>query len=85
MPGLDPGIHAKCRLRMLPPAFLLLQFSMDHWIKSGGDGFHDWRGIARALRRAARTVRHCERYNCGAKQSSLRCPPWIASSLRSSQ
>jgi len=33
-----------------------LHLSMDHLIKSGGDESEQWRGITRALTRAARTI-----------------------------
>jgi hypothetical protein len=40
MPGLDPGIHAEMKhAKRLPPSVCLLEVSMDHRIKSGGDDF----------------------------------------------
>ena len=38
MPGLDPGIHAAVKhIKRFPPSVCLLELSMDHQIKSGGD------------------------------------------------
>jgi hypothetical protein len=38
MPGLDPGIHAAVKhARRFPPSVCLLELSIDHRVKPGGD------------------------------------------------
>jgi hypothetical protein len=74
-------IHAKAALANASTGIGLPRLSMEHRIKCGGDDFRDWLCIARMRRRIARTARHCER----SEAIQAIAPPWIASSLGSSQ
>ncbi len=85
--GLDPAIHAEVTLANAPTGICLLQLSMDHRVKPGGDESKSgvtvaWHSSdAQPHRENEILFRHCERSE--AIQSAA--PPWIASSLRSSQ
>jgi hypothetical protein len=53
--GLDPAIHVKLRLRMLPPAFACVTSAWTTGSSPVVTSKRQWRAIARALSRAART------------------------------
>ena len=55
-PGLTRASMQKSRSRSASTGARRLHLSMDHLIKSGGDESEQWRGITRALTRAARTI-----------------------------